>query len=148
MKEFGLQAFSVRDHLDTKENLAATFKELAAMGYSSIHSAVIHHYPAEFLKQAADEAGLIFCGTHYPWDRVLNDVELTIAEHEILGTKNIGIGGMPRPMRTFEGYSEFIETYGPAVEKIRKAGRIGNRSGFPFCQHGIQRIRCGNAVGF
>lgn len=117
MKEFGLQAYSVRDHLDTKENLAATFKELAAMGYSSIHSAVIHHYPAEFLKQAADEAGLIFCGTHYPWDRVLNDVELTIAEHEILGTKNIGIGGMPPEARNdLAGLNKFIDEFNAAVE--------------------------------
>ena len=62
MKNFGLQAYSVRDHIDTEEKLIAAFKELADMGYSYIHTAVIHQFPAEFLKKAADEAGLTFCG--------------------------------------------------------------------------------------
>ena len=123
MKEFGLQAYSVRDHLDTEEKLVAAFKELAAMGYSHIHTAVIHQYPAEFLKKAADEAGISFCGTHYPWDRVLGDVETTVAEHRALGTTNIGIGGMPPEARTtLEGLKKFIAEFNAAADVYAKYG--------------------------
>ena len=123
MKQFGLQAYSVRDHLETEEQLVATFKELAAMGYSHIHTASIHVFPAEFLKKAADEAGLTFCGTHYPWDRVSGNVELTVAEHKALGTTNIGIGGMPAEARNdLAGLNKFIDDFNALADLYSKYG--------------------------
>ena len=129
MKEFGLQAYSVRDHFDTEENLAAAFKELKKMGYSYLHTASFHNYPAEFLKKAADEAGITFCGTHYAWDKICNDVEGTIAEHKTLGTTNIGIGGMPGEARdSLEGLRAFIA-------KFNEMAAIYNKHGFKLTYH-------------
>ncbi len=129
MKEFGLQAFSVRDHFDTEENLAAAFKELRKIGYSHIQTASFHNYPAEFLKKAADEAGITFCGTHYPWDRICNDVEFTVNEHKALGTKYVGIGGMPAEAR---GNLEALNAF---IDKFNEMAAIYSKYGFTLTYH-------------
>ena len=129
MKEFGLQAYSVRDHFDTEENLAKAFKELKKIGYSYLHTASFHQYPAEFLKKAADEAGITFCGTHYAWDKICNDVEGTIAEHKTLGTTNIGIGGMPGEAR------ENLAALRVFIAKFNEMAAIYNKQGFKLTYH-------------
>ena len=129
MKEFGLQAYSVRDHFDTEENLVAAFKELKSMGYSHIQTALFHTYPAAFLKKAADEAGITFCGTHYIWDRICSDVDLTVAEHKTLGTKYIGIGGVfGETFNTVESTEEFIA-------KFNEIAKIYSKYGFVLTYH-------------
>ncbi len=129
MKEFGLQAYSVRDHFETAEDFAGTFKELKKMGYSHIHTACFDNYPADFVKKAADDAGITFCGTHYSWDSICNDVEGTIAYHKTLGTTNIGIGGMPGDAR---GSVEALEAF---IAKFNEMAAIYNKHGFKLTYH-------------
>ena len=83
--------------------------------------------PELFAKYVRD-AGLSVCGTHYDFDKIMNDVEGTVAYHNILGTKNIGIGAMPYDVRNEKGLFEFIEAY-------NKASKIYAERGFKLSYH-------------
>lgn len=129
MKEFGIQIYSVRDHLTTEEDIIACYKEIKEMGYSHIHTASYHNFPATFLKEAADKFGLTYCGTHYSWDKICNDIEGTIEEHKALGTTNIGIGGMPADARNS------IEALEAFIAKFNELAAIYNKHGFKLTYH-------------
>ena len=130
MKEFGIQIFSVRDKFknveDTKEALIA----LGEMGYSTIQTAGTYPYiEPQLFARYVREAGLTVCGTHYPFENIENDIEGTIAYHEVLGTKNIGIGDMPKEFLESEKKTlEFIERY-------NKLAKIYSARGFKLTYH-------------
>ena len=112
MKEFGMQIYSVRDHFTTVEDTRAALLALGKMGYSNIQTAGTYDYIApELFAEYVKEAGMTVCGTHYNFDKIVNDVEGTIAYHKALGTTNIGLGGMPTEYRNEKGLFEFIEIY-------------------------------------
>ncbi len=117
MLEFGLQIYSVRDRFTTPEDTKAALAELGKMGYSHIQTAGTYDYISpELFAQYVREAGLTVCGTHYDFNKIVNDVEGTVAYHKILGTTNIGIGGMPYEYRDEKGIFEFCESYNKVVD--------------------------------
>ena len=122
MKHFGLQIYSIRDHFTTEEDTREAFIEMKKMGYSYAQTAGTYDYiTAEKFAQYAKEAGIEICGTHYNWELIKNDVEGTIAYHKILGTTNIGIGGMPMSARgDLEGLNAFINEFN-ALAKVYAA---------------------------
>lgn len=124
MKEFGLQLYSVRDHMTTEEDVKEAFIELGKMGYTNAQTAGTYDFisPEKFAQYAHD-AGISICGTHYNWERILNDVEGTVAYHKALGTTNVGIGGMPGYAReSVEALNAFIYEFNTAATKYAKYG--------------------------
>ena len=124
MKEFGLQLYSVRDHMDTEEGVKETFIKLKEMGYSTAQTAGTYDFiaPERFAEYAKD-AGIEICGTHYNWDRIRDDVEGTVAYHKALGTTNVGIGSMPFAVRAnVEVLTEFIDEFNAVAAKYAEYG--------------------------
>ncbi len=124
MKEFGLQLYSVRDHMENEEQIKDCFIELAKMSYSHVQTAGTYDFisPEKFAEYAHD-AGLEICGTHYSWDKIKDDIEGTVAYHKALGTNNVGIGGMPGPARTsLEALNEFIDEFNRCAAEYAKHG--------------------------
>ena len=110
MKEFGLQLWSIRDEFTTPERTRAAFKKMQEYGYTLAQTAGTYDYisPEDFRKYA-DEAGIRLVSTHYNFDRICNDVEGTARYHEILGAKEIGMGGYATP--DFESLKAFIKKF-------------------------------------
>ncbi len=124
MKEFGLQIFSVRDHMEDEQSLKEAFIELKKMGYSHVQTAGTYDFvtPEKFAEYAHG-AGLEICGTHYNWDRIKDDIEGTVAYHKALGTNNVGIGGMPMSAReSLESLEEFISEFNRCAKEYAKHG--------------------------
>ena len=92
-KELSIQAYTVRDRMATAEQTADTFKQLASFGFTGIQTA---GFPttAEDYATAAKAAGLRIVGTHASFDLLMDTAE-AVRVHNILGTTNAGIGGMP-----------------------------------------------------
>ncbi len=112
MKEFGIQLFSVRDHFTNAEDTKAALLALGKMGYSGVQTAGTYSYMTpELFAEYVREAGLTVCGTHYDFDKIVNDVSGTVAYHKALGTTSIGIGGMPYAHRNEDGVAEFVKIY-------------------------------------
>ncbi len=122
MKTLGLQLFTIRDHFKDDETIKESFKKMAEIGYGEAQTAGLFIEPENFAKYAKD-AGVTICGTHYGWEDIINKTDETMKIHEILGTTNIGIGGMPGFAReTKEGLLQFIEQANEVAAKIAKHG--------------------------
>ena len=124
MKEFGLQLYSVRDHMQDEEGVKETFKRLVGMGYTIGQTAGTYDFisPEKFAQYAHD-AGMTICGTHYSWERIRKDVEGTVAYHKTLGTTNVGIGGMPFDARAnVDALNAFIDEFNSMAAEYAKHG--------------------------
>ncbi len=111
MKQFGIQLYTVRDHMQNEADFAETMKKLAAMGYKDLHTAGCAIDEARYIEMIKDN-GMSICGTHYNYDKICEDVEGTIKLHRLWETNNIGIGGMPNFARDeLDGLKKFINKY-------------------------------------
>ena len=111
MKQFGIQLFTIRNHMKNEEDFASSMKKIADMGYKDIHTAGCAIDQKRYI-EIIKENGMSICGTHYNYDNIVGDVEGTIKLHRLWETDNIGIGAMPIFARTeLEGLKTFINKY-------------------------------------
>ena len=122
MKTLGLQLFTIRDDFKDEPTIKEGFRRMAEIGYGEAQTAGLFIAPEKFAEYAKD-AGVKICGTHYSWDEIRNNTDETMKIHDILGTTNIGIGGMPGYAReSKENLLKFIDEANEVAEKISKHG--------------------------
>ncbi|MBQ3492797.1 MAG: sugar phosphate isomerase/epimerase [Clostridia bacterium] len=128
--EFGLNLYSIRKLIATEESFLETAKKLKDMGYSFMQFSGAP-FDAQKIKRVSDESGLPVVLTHVDIDRILNDTDKLIEEHNYFGCKNIGLGGMKNGvMKDDKTWKETLDKLNVVAEKIEKAG-----SKFFFHQH-------------
>ena len=115
--KFGLQLFSVRDFMTTAEDIYETFTKLKKMGYDQIQTAGCAIPYAEYGK-IARETGLEIIGTHDSFKMMVEDFEQSLENHKLLGTTNMGIGGMS--YKILDDVKRFIEKANIVAEKAAK----------------------------
>ena len=130
MNKFGIQLYSVRDYFKSEEGVKEAFERLSCMGYSSAHTAGTYDFisPEKF-REYANKNGIEICGTHYDYNRIKNDIDGTIKYHAALGTKNVGIGGMPTPIR---GDDEKIYKF---IDEFNALAQIYSKYGYKLTYH-------------
>ena len=112
--------------MTSEEDMEKTFERLVSMGYTVGQSA---GYESEAMARLAKKYGMTIAGTHYNFEKILNEPDETMRLHELLGTTNIGIGAMPAPGRTSqEGLEEFVNSY-------NKVAPIYAKNGFRLTYH-------------
>ncbi len=126
--KYGLNLFSVRNLIKTEEDFLSTAEKLRDMGYSYLQYSGAPLI-ADRIKRVSEAAGLPICLTHSPMDRILEDTEALMDEHEIFGTKNIGLG-----MPAKETIADPDKFYG-AVEALSRAAEKMAARGFKFFYH-------------
>ena len=104
--KLGLQVYTVRDHIKDEQSMDATFAKLAEIGYSELQTA---GWESETYAALAKKHGLTVVGTHYNYDKIINNIDETVALHKALGTTNIGVGGCSA--RSYDEIMAFIEKY-------------------------------------
>ncbi|MCQ2400182.1 MAG: hypothetical protein MJ072_06725, partial [Clostridia bacterium] len=79
--EFGLNLFSIRSKIQTKEDFLDTMKKLKAMGYDFVQYS---GGPGNFddIKEVSEEVGLPVVLTHSPGDRFRDEPEKLVADHK------------------------------------------------------------------
>ena len=123
--KLGAQLYTVRQYMQTEKDFGETLKKIAAIGYkyvqvSGIGAAVT---PAA-IKNAAEDNNIKVILTHTPPDRIKNEPEKVIEDHELFNCGAIGIGGMFGHERTEDGYKRFAEDFAYAIEKIKNSGKV------------------------
>ena len=88
--KLGVQVYTVRDHIKDEAAMDASFAKLAELGYSELQTA---GWESETYARLAKKYGHTIVGTHYSYDKIINNIEETKALHRVLGTTNVGIGG-------------------------------------------------------
>lgn len=124
----GLNLYSIRKSIATEADFLATAHKLREMGYSYMQFSGAP-FDAEMIRRVSEESQLPVYLTHVPRDRILNDTDKLMEEHDIFGCKNIGLGMMPR---------EIIFDEKACKEMIEQLDRVGERmknNGFKFFYH-------------
>lgn len=124
--KLGLQLYSVRDCMKDEKSIDETFEKLVSLGYTQVQTA--GQKSIEFLN-LTKKHGIEIVGTHTDYNAIINDTDRMLKLHDMLGTKNIGIGGMPFEARkSYDYLMKFIESY-------NKAAAIYAKHGFKLTYH-------------
>lgn len=124
MMTLGAQLFTLRDYTQTESDLDYSLEQVAKMGYQTVQISAIGPIPAQRVRALCDKHGLKIVLTHTDPNRILNDTEAVIREHDIMGCDYIGIGMMPPKYRTPEWLWHFAADYREPAKKIAAAGKL------------------------
>lgn len=118
--QIAAQLFTVRAFTQDEKGIAATLAKVKSIGYDCVQVSAFGPCRPEFLRDELEQNGLIACATHTPYERIIGDTDAVIAEHTILGIRNIGLGW--RCYKTKAEAEQFLADILPAARKIRDAG--------------------------
>jgi len=124
MIKLGAQLFTLREYTQTAEDFDYSMGRVAEMGYKTVQISAIGPIPAEKVREICDKHGLQIVLTHTDPNRILNDTEAVIREHDVMGCDYIGIGMMPQKYRSPEWLWHFAEDYEEPAKKIAAAGKL------------------------
>ena len=119
IEKIGVQLYTIRDFMNTEEEVRESFKKLKALGYDQAQTAGCK-ISYEAFGQIAKEEGIEIVGTHENFELMVNDFDASYKNHELLGTKIMGIGGFFAA--EFEKYVEFVKNANTVGEKIAAKG--------------------------
>ena len=157
MSKVAAQLYTLRNFMQTPGQIDEGFSRLARDGWQAVQASGLGPIAPADLKALAAQHGLDICATHIGYDKLMNDLDGALRDHEILDCRYIGLGAMPDRFRAAEeGYLEFARLITPVAERIRQAGRVFvyHNHHFEFARFGrrtgmdILLERCGDAVQF
>lgn len=122
-KNLGVQLYTIRDYLKDPEFADLAFRKLHDLGYTEAQTAGNPAFDEKLFGELLAKYGISIVGTHFAYDRILNDPEGTMATHRMWGTNVIGLGAMPGVARNdIEGLRKFIADFNRAAEIYGKEG--------------------------
>ena len=122
--KLGAQLYTLREYTKTEEDFAGTIKKVADIGYKYVQvSGIGAGISAEFIKKVTEDNGVKVILTHTSLDRIKNETEKVIEEHNIFNCPGVGVGGFGGD-RSADGFKKFAEDIAPAAAKIKAAGKL------------------------
>ena len=121
--------YTVRNFVKTPSDIAASLKKIRAIGYRAIQVSTIGPIEPEELRRIADGEGLEICATHINFNRIRDDMDAVIAQHDAYGCRHVATGSMPRE---FQGDAEGIRTF---ARQANEVGRKLAEAGKTFSYH-------------
>lgn len=138
-----LQLYTLRDKMQTPRKVAKTLEEVAAIGYKYVEAAGWGVTGATKLRKLCDDNGLTICSTHGSFEAMQSDLPQVIDEHQTMGCKFPGIGGMPGQYRgSAEGFASFAKLATEVGEKLAAAGMT-----FHYHNHSFELAKFGDKTG-
>lgn len=121
----GAQLYTVRDFIKTEKDFERTIEKIGKMGYTSVQiSAIGQGISPEKIREICDKNELKIVLTHSSADRILNDTDKLIEEHNILGCDYIGLGMMADKYVNPHWFPYFIEDFKDPIKKIADSGKL------------------------
>ena len=126
--DIGLNLFSLRNMLATEQSFLDAIIALKGVGYDYFQFSGAP-FDGEMIARVSRAAGVPFCLTHVPMQRILEDADALMREHELFGCKNIGLGMMPKELLADE------TAFKRQVDALEKAAQKMRNNGFTFFYH-------------
>ena len=119
----GIQLYTLRDHIQTAPDFDATLARLQALGVTDVQISAIGDIPAETQRDILAKHGMRVCVTHKPLERMRNDFDALVKEHQTIGCDAIGLGSAPGEYRdTAEAVRAFISLATEIGSKLKAYG--------------------------
>ncbi|MEC0227531.1 sugar phosphate isomerase/epimerase family protein [Paenibacillus alba] len=117
------QLYTVREFTRTEKDLRETFRKIKDIGYQAVQISAIGPIPPDLVKAMADEAQLRICATHTSFQRLNEDLDQVILEHQLWNCRYVGLGAIPEKSRSsIEGYKTFVLETAEIVSRLHQAG--------------------------
>lgn len=117
------QCYTIHPHIQTDEDFVVSMRKLKDIGFHVVQLSGHTKVTPSVVTKALKENGLSCCITHSPFDRLLNDFDAIVKEHQDWGCRVIGTGGMPGNFpQTLEGYTEFAKVANEVGNKLSAYG--------------------------
>jgi sugar phosphate isomerase/epimerase len=125
INQVAAQLYTLRDHLKTPADIAASLKKVRAIGYEAVQASGLGPIDdAELLKMLKGE-GLVLCATHEASNVILDEVDKVIAH---LHTLNCKYTAYPYPagidFSNQAHVDQLVKKLDAAGEKMAKAGQV------------------------
>lgn len=122
--KLGAQLYTVRKQMKTPEDIERGLGRIAKIGYKCIQVSGIGDIRPLKLREICDRLGLEIVITHTNPDEYRDGTEQTVLKHNILGCKYIGLGAMPKDMRTHDTPDTFVNLFRPKIREFARKGKI------------------------
>lgn len=123
--QIAVQLFTLREHLKTPADIAATLKKVSRIGYKAVQVSGMGPIPESELNAILDGEGLVCCATHENGDRILNETGAII---ERLQKLNCRYTAYPYPggidFSTTASILAFAKRLDAAGAAMREAGIV------------------------
>ena len=125
----GAQLYTIRKNLKYKKDFEPVLTEVKKMGFKYVQvSGVPDRITDDMIYEVTNKLGLQIGLTHWHDEIIVNQPEVACDTHDRFNCQGIGIGGMPRKYRNYQGYDKFLKEYGKAFKTFKKRGKV-------FCYH-------------
>lgn len=120
----GAQMYTVRQFTQTEAEYYQSLKKVKASGYKAVQLSGAGPIPAETVRHMLDDLELTAAATHVSFDRMQNETDAVIKEHDILGVHYVGTGSMPvRYAESGEGFHQFAKDASEVAARFKAAGQ-------------------------
>ena len=140
--QLAAQLYTVRDFTNTPAEIATTMKKVKQLGYDAVQCSALGTIDAHELKRIVDGEGLTICATHTDYERMRDEPQAVIDEHNLWGCKHAAIGGLPQEYRNAEGYARFAEEASEVAKQLAEGGLI-----FSYHNHSFELERFNGRTG-
>lgn len=125
--KFGLNLYSLREQISTKEDFLKTATKLKELGYDYLQYSGGPWEP-EWIREVSEEVGMPVVITHVKLPQMLEDPAKIVAEHRHFGCNNVGLGG-------FNSRSLPEEEILQGIRDIHRAAKELTAEGAKFFYH-------------
>ena len=122
--QLAAQLYTVRDFTNTPAEIATTMKKVKQLGYNAVQCSALGAIDPPELKRITDGEGLTICATHTDYDRMRDEPQAVIDEHNLWGCKHAAIGGLPQEYQNAEGYARFAKEASEVAKRLAEGGLI------------------------
>ena len=130
------QLYTLRDFTKTPADIAQTMKKVKQIGYDAVQCSALGPIEPKELKRIVDGEGITICATHTGYERMRDEPQPVIDEHQLWGCKHAAIGGLPQVYRSAEGYSRFAKEASEVAKKLAEGGLV-----FSYHNHSFELER-------
>ena len=130
MKEtqIAAQLYTIRDYLKTPKDIAKTLAKVRKIGYRIVQLSGLGKIETKELKRILDGEGLIGNSTHTDLKKLIEETDLVIEEHKILGAEYAVCPWLPDDYHNLAGYRKL-------ARELSETGKILAKHKITICYH-------------
>jgi sugar phosphate isomerase/epimerase len=139
MSVIAAQLYTLREFTKTPADIRETMKKVSKIGYKAVQLSALGPIDPKELKEIVDGEGLTVCATHVGFERLRDETEKVIEEHNLWGCKHVAIGGLPVEYRNEEGYYRFAKEASEVAKRLAEGGLV-----FSYHNHSFELEKFGS----
>jgi sugar phosphate isomerase/epimerase len=129
LSQVAVQLYTLRNHLKTPADIAASLKKVRAIGYTAVQASGLGPIAEDELLRILKGEGLTLCATHEDSDRILNEPAAIVDRLSKLGCRYTAY---PFPRNIDFGSAEAVDTL---IRKLEAAGKTLHDAGQVLTYH-------------